>query len=91
MILDQCNGLPLGVEPDVVYEEKVHRLKKGDQIIFYTDGITEAHNPADEMFGTKRLDEVLEQCSLEAAALLDSFCNRWKRLLPGEQSSTIKH
>lgn len=72
MILDRCNGLPLGVEPNVVYQERVERLQKGDQIIFYTDGITEAHNPVNEMFGTKRLDEVLEQCSLEAAALLDS-------------------
>ena len=72
MILDQCNDWPLGVAPDVVYEETVHRLQKGDQIIFYTDGITEAHNPGGDLFGTKRLDDVLEQCSLEAAALLDS-------------------
>jgi hypothetical protein len=54
MILDQCNDLPLGVAPDVIYEETVLRLLKGDQIIFYTDGITEAHNPGGELFGTAR-------------------------------------
>jgi len=72
MVLDQCHDLPLGVATGAVYEETVHRLQKGDQIIFYTDGITEAHNPGGELFGTNRLDDVLEQCSLEAAALLDS-------------------
>jgi sigma-B regulation protein RsbU (phosphoserine phosphatase) len=72
MILDQANNLPLGVSADVLYEESALRLQEGDQIVFYTDGITEAHNLAGELFGTARLDTVLEQCSLEAAALLNS-------------------
>jgi serine phosphatase RsbU (regulator of sigma subunit) len=50
----------------------VHQLLPGDQIIFYTDGITEARNPQGEMFRTQRLDQALENCSLEASALLVS-------------------
>jgi phosphoserine phosphatase RsbU/P len=73
LILDQANDLPLGVAEGVVYPESTERLQKGDQIVFYTDGITEAHNPAGELFGTARLDTVLEQCSLHADALLESL------------------
>ena len=42
----------------------------GDQIVFYTDGVTEAENPAGEPFGLKRLDEVLANCAVGAGDLL---------------------
>jgi serine phosphatase RsbU (regulator of sigma subunit) len=45
----------------------------GDQVLFYTDGITEAHNARGEMFGTERLDRELENCALQAEALLASI------------------
>jgi sigma-B regulation protein RsbU (phosphoserine phosphatase) len=72
MALDGTNGFPLGIETDGVYSECMQQFLPGDQIIFYTDGVTEAHNARGEMFGTERLDEVLENCSLQATALLDS-------------------
>ena len=72
LVLDQSNDLPLGVADIVDYTETVQPLQKGDQIIFYTDGITEAHNEAGELYGTDRLDHELEQCTLQAKALLDS-------------------
>ena len=70
--LNQAGGLPLGVMPNARYEECVQGLQPGDQIIFYTDGIADARNPAGEMFGTRRLDYALENCSLQASALLDA-------------------
>jgi sigma-B regulation protein RsbU (phosphoserine phosphatase) len=70
--LDAASGLPLGIDADNTYQERVHRLLPGDQIIFYTDGITEAHSVDGEMFTTERLDRELENCSLEASALLES-------------------
>jgi sigma-B regulation protein RsbU (phosphoserine phosphatase) len=72
MALDGADGFPLGIFDEGKYEERVLPLQRGDQIIFYTDGITEAHNRVGEMFGTGRLDQVLEDCSLQASALLDS-------------------
>jgi sigma-B regulation protein RsbU (phosphoserine phosphatase) len=71
-VLDHATGPPLGIFEDQVYPEAVQQLQRGDQIVFYTDGITEAHNPVGAMFGTHRLDEELENCSLQATALLDS-------------------
>jgi phosphoserine phosphatase RsbU/P len=73
--LDQARGLPLGVLADGGYPETTEQLQQGDQIIFYTDGITEARSPSGELFGAERLDRELENCSLQAQALLASVLN----------------
>jgi phosphoserine phosphatase RsbU/P len=72
LALDQGGGFPLGITSEGAYDECVQPFQPGDQIIFYTDGITEASNPDGKQFGTDRLDHVLENCSLQASALLDS-------------------
>jgi sigma-B regulation protein RsbU (phosphoserine phosphatase) len=69
-ILDGTSGLPLGVSLDQQFDEAVQELQLGDQIIFYTDGITEAMNDTGELFGTQRLDLALENCSVDAAKLV---------------------
>lgn len=68
--LDSVKSLPLGILEETYYEEAVIKLVAGDQIIFYTDGITEAHSLEGELFGTARLDAELETCTLQAASLL---------------------
>lgn len=57
-ILLDAEGLILGVKKDVVFEEKCIRLDKGDVLLLYTDGITEAENEAGEFFGANRLHSV---------------------------------
>jgi len=64
-------GLPLGVDRDTAYGRATQRLVPGDQIVFYTDGITEAFSPAGELFGTERLDRVLSNCGVTARGLVD--------------------
>ncbi len=71
-LLDAVRGLPLGVFPRETFKEAVHHLVRGDQLVLYTDGITETTNPAGEMFGLSRLDKVLENCSIGASDLLKS-------------------
>jgi serine/threonine protein phosphatase PrpC len=44
-----------------VYESGRATLRTGDDLVLYTDGITEAANPDDEMFGEKRLEELLTE------------------------------
>ncbi|MCP5468910.1 MAG: SpoIIE family protein phosphatase [Chlamydiales bacterium] len=36
-------------------------LNKGDVIVFYTDGVTEAHNIKNELYGEKRLEELVKE------------------------------
>ncbi|MBS0206355.1 MAG: PP2C family protein-serine/threonine phosphatase [Planctomycetes bacterium] len=71
MDLDHASGLPLGIIPSTTYNEALLQLQPGDQILFYTDGIVEARNPAGKLFGTENLDRVLENCALQASGLLD--------------------
>ncbi|MFM7148841.1 MAG: PP2C family protein-serine/threonine phosphatase [Gemmataceae bacterium] len=72
-LLDKVGGLPLGVLPEQNYPEAVHQLVTGDQLVLYTDGITEAMNLSGQMFGLARLDQVLENCAVGAPHLLRSI------------------
>jgi len=71
-LLDQAGGLPLGLSRQYLYEDAVHRLVPGDQLILYTDGITEAHDESDRQFGLGRLDKSLENCAVGAESLLST-------------------
>src|ERR687898_1076430 len=51
----RATGMPLGLMPGMSYEEKEAMLEAGDSILFYTDGLVEAHDPQREMFGIPRL------------------------------------
>jgi serine phosphatase RsbU (regulator of sigma subunit) len=51
-------GMPLGLMPEARYSASETSLGPGDTLVLYTDGITEAANPSDEMFDRERLIEV---------------------------------
>ncbi len=55
---EQAN-LPLGVLEATGYDEGVIHLRRGDRLIFYTDGVTECPSPQEEEFGEERLRETL--------------------------------
>ncbi|MGO4514805.1 GAF domain-containing protein [Terriglobus sp. 2YAB30_2] len=57
----QAEGFPLGLFPHAVYEELTLSTQPGDQIVFFSDGITDAENSSHEMFGNERLVEVLRK------------------------------
>ncbi|MGB7977895.1 MAG: SpoIIE family protein phosphatase [Chlamydiales bacterium] len=52
-------GIALGAQKTDVVRLKEISLEKGDTLVLYTDGIIEAHNPKRELFGKKRLYELL--------------------------------
>jgi serine phosphatase RsbU (regulator of sigma subunit) len=58
-ITNEATGLPLGVVPGFEYESMTVTLGPGDIISVYTDGVTDAMNPAGEMFGFDRVDHYL--------------------------------
>jgi serine phosphatase RsbU (regulator of sigma subunit) len=51
----RATGMPLGLMPGMGYEEKEIVLEKGESVLFYSDGLVEAHDPQREMFGFPRL------------------------------------
>ena len=52
----RARGMPLGLMPEMSYEEKEIVLDAGDSVLFYSDGLVEAHDPhRRQMFGFPRL------------------------------------
>jgi serine phosphatase RsbU (regulator of sigma subunit) len=51
----RATGMPLGLMPGMSYEEKEVELDSGQGVLFYSDGLVEAHDPKGEMFGFPRL------------------------------------
>jgi sigma-B regulation protein RsbU (phosphoserine phosphatase) len=70
--LDRAHGLPLGVFAESPYTESMHQMRRGDQLILYTDGVTEATNPEGRMFGMGQLDVALQHCHEDAHELIAS-------------------
>lgn len=56
-----AKGVALGVMTDIEFEEKELVLHSGDILILYTDGVTEAINRKNEMFGYERISQVVEE------------------------------
>jgi serine phosphatase RsbU (regulator of sigma subunit) len=50
-----ARGMPLGLMPGSGYEEQEGAVQRDDSLLFYTDGLVEAHNPRREMFGSSRV------------------------------------
>lgn len=50
---------PLGIQSNEVGSDQTIQLSPGDSIIFYTDGVTEAMSPDNQIFGGDRLKETL--------------------------------
>jgi serine phosphatase RsbU (regulator of sigma subunit) len=57
----RARGMPLGLMPGMSYEEKEMVLDTGEGVLFYSDGLVEAHNPEGEMFGFPRLRALIAQ------------------------------
>jgi hypothetical protein len=57
----RATGMPLGLMPGSRYEECEAALSPGCSLLFYSDGLVEAHNPEREMFGFHRLSGLLGQ------------------------------
>ena len=55
----KAEGFPLGMFPDVTYEELSVATQPGDVIVFVSDGISDAENEKEEMYGQDRLAELL--------------------------------
>jgi serine phosphatase RsbU (regulator of sigma subunit) len=75
------DGLPLGILPNVTYEQEVLPLEECSCALLYTDGLTEARNSHGELFGQERLSAWLRQNAAKrktAAELSENFLTELK-------------
>jgi phosphoserine phosphatase RsbU/P len=82
------NGLILGMFDAATYTTLEHALEPGDRHVLYTDGILEAANPAEEMYGEDRLMGFMENHhALNAEQFADAFLSEiasWSAQLAGQ-------
>jgi serine phosphatase RsbU (regulator of sigma subunit) len=67
----RARGMPLGLMPNSVYKEREATLAPGDTVLFYSDGLVEAHNAQREMFDVPRLSQVAAQGQASGGALIE--------------------
>ncbi len=64
----KAEGFPLGMFPDVKYEEFTLSTQPGDSLIFFSDGIDDAQNTDGDMFGNERLTAVVKKHQHKSAS-----------------------
>jgi serine phosphatase RsbU (regulator of sigma subunit)/predicted ester cyclase len=65
----RARGMPLGLMPAMSYEEREVSLAEGNCVLFYSDGLIEAHNAKGEMFGFPRLRALVAEHGAEERSL----------------------
>jgi serine phosphatase RsbU (regulator of sigma subunit) len=67
----RARGMPLGLMPGMSYDEREVVVDAGECVLFYSDGLVEAHDPQGEMFGFPRLRELVAEHDEEEHSLVD--------------------
>ena len=86
--LEQPKGILMGIAPDAEYEVARHSLQPGDMLVLYTDGVTEACNPAQAEFSEPGLLDFMNQRqALSAGAALDGILAAVQEFAAGAEQS----
>jgi sigma-B regulation protein RsbU (phosphoserine phosphatase) len=81
-------SFPVGLVDDAEFTAAQEQLQPGDTLVLFTDGVTEAMNPEDELFGYARLREVLAGGGSESLeALQERILNAVRKFVNGAKAS----
>jgi sigma-B regulation protein RsbU (phosphoserine phosphatase) len=86
--LEPSHGLPLGLYPNRAYNESSIKLKPGDSIVLYSDGVTEQQNNTNEYFGNERFYDVLTTSANLSPKILVEEISETLDLFKGEMKQT---
>src|ERR1700684_3630973 len=74
--LIEATGLPLGLFDAADYDELSFKMKPGDIFVFFSDGMLDARSRTGEMFGRRRVEEIVASCAAKSAdCVVDSLFN----------------
>ncbi len=83
----QPTGPLVGVVLDLDFSVAEARLEPGDTLFAFTDGVTEARNPAGDLFGRERLLDMLGEPDCEVGSLLDRIARAVQQHGGGSEQS----
>ncbi|MBN2453628.1 MAG: SpoIIE family protein phosphatase [Candidatus Omnitrophica bacterium] len=82
----KAQGVPLGISSDIESATNDITLKKGDMVLIYTDGVTEAVNSRGEQFEMERLEKIAKGARhLPAQGIMDRVMEGLKSFVGTEQ------
>ncbi len=82
------HDLFMGVDPDINFTERCIPFAQGDRLFLYTDGVTEAMNTVDELFGPDRLLETLNRnSSMRGEEVINALWNEINDFQKGKNQS----
>ena len=79
----RARGMPLGLMPGMGYEENEIELGADEGVLFYSDGLVEAHDPEGEMFGFPRLRRMVAEHA-EDGSLVDFLMDELRSFTGGD-------
>lgn len=90
--LETAGGAPLGMLPGMKLFQEEAKLEPGDTVVLYTDGIVEAMNAKEELYGYERFEKLLRKNGPGPGALKDAIIadvNRFTGLSPQHDDMTL--
>lgn len=86
----EISGLPLGVDMESEYDEQIASIEPGETFFLYTDGVIEASDHSDELFGYERLDQLLQgYTNRRPRALMAAVLQELRSWQHGQQADDI--
>jgi len=73
--LSTAGGSPLGILSGMSFGQESAALERGDTVILYTDGIIEAMNAGDELYGYERFEALIRKSPVDPEALKTAIIN----------------
>ena len=58
---EDVTGFPLGIMPDSQYREVSAKLNNGDVVVIYSDGVTDARSPREELYDTREVRRLVKR------------------------------
>ena len=90
--LSTAGGSPLGILSGMTFGQENARLEKGDTAVLYTDGIIEAMNAKEELYGYERFEKLIHASAADPdvlkTAVIDDV-NRFTGLSPQHDDMTL--
>ncbi len=77
----------MGMFPDIPRWEVQLKVQKGDLLVMFTDGVSEAEDPDGEQFSTERLNKLMQHCirqNMNADQIKERLIHRLKEFIQGD-------
>lgn len=89
----EAGGTVMGMFDGVTFEQETLKLGSGDVVCFYTDGVVEAFNRDEDVYGEKRLEQLLQMTrrlpAAEVARLVVQSVEEFARARPQHDDMTV--